>query len=252
MRPLALATSLLVLACAPGVPLEAAAEVYYRYAPASSVKPGAGLDGSVGPGPLTVTATAGAALTGPGIVGDMVDTVLVARDAKAPVSFVVTSGALPPGLQLSSDGSLTGTYEGTGSTSAVVTATDAAGRSGQITIEANLVTPTASIKGLPTFLRSLGSSTGTLSTNLVGAGWSLGSVPSDLALSLTGPSVSVTAPSVASRTVYSITATATRATGATANGEAKLEVYPPVGIAGIAQSSYTVTEGQSLALTPNP
>lgn len=62
-----------------------------------------------------------------GVVSDPYSQTITATNAVAPVSFAVTSGALPGGLTLSSGGVLSGTPTATGSFTFVVTATDANG-----------------------------------------------------------------------------------------------------------------------------
>jgi hypothetical protein len=49
------------------------------------------------------------------------------RGGTGAVTFALTAGSLPPGIQLSSTGAITGVSRGTGSFTATITATDAVG-----------------------------------------------------------------------------------------------------------------------------
>src|SRR4030095_3511160 len=60
-----------------------------------------------------------------GLLGTVYNQTITATGGTAPYTFAVTSGALPPGLTLASDGTLSGTPTATGNYSFVITATDA-------------------------------------------------------------------------------------------------------------------------------
>jgi hypothetical protein len=59
-----------------------------------------------------------------GVLGTAYNQTITATGGTAPYTFAVTSGTLPPGLNLASDGGLTGTPTATGNYTFVITATD--------------------------------------------------------------------------------------------------------------------------------
>ncbi|QSX80098.1 putative Ig domain-containing protein [Lysobacter solisilvae] len=70
---------------------------------------------------------------------------ITASGGTAPYTFAVTAGALPVGLTLASDGTLSGTPTAGGSFSFDVTATDALGFTGALAYTVNIAAPTISV-----------------------------------------------------------------------------------------------------------
>lgn len=86
------------------------------------------------------TMTAGGALAG-GVAGTAYSKTLTQTGALGTPSFAVTAGALPPGLTLSSSGTISGTPTATGTFNFSVTASDASGCSGSQAYSITIVCP---------------------------------------------------------------------------------------------------------------
>jgi len=97
------------------------------------------------------TMTAGGALTG-GAAGAAYSTSLTQTGALGTPSYAVTAGALPPGLTLSSSGTISGTPTATGTFNFTATVSDASGCSGAQSYSITVVCPAnpTSLTGLPT------------------------------------------------------------------------------------------------------
>lgn len=86
------------------------------------------------------TMTASGALAG-GVAGSSYSITLTQTGALGTPSFAVTAGALPPGLTLSSSGTISGTPTATGTFNFTATASDASGCSGSQTYSITIVCP---------------------------------------------------------------------------------------------------------------
>lgn len=91
----------------------------------------------------------------------------------------------------------------------------------------------------PSVVRSGAAITGTLSTNLTGAAWSITTTPSDMAVAVNGNTFSAFAPTVADRKSYVIMATATSGSFSTQDA-ATLTVAPQLSIGGVSSISGNV------------
>jgi hypothetical protein len=81
---------------------------------------------------ICVELTISPAVLPSGIVGTFYEESLAAAGGAAPIVFTIVSGALPPGLEISSGGTISGTPTTAGSYTVGVRATDAAGCKGEI------------------------------------------------------------------------------------------------------------------------
>lgn len=88
----------------------------------------------------TFTMTAGGALTG-GTAGTSYSTTLTQTGALGTPNFAVTAGALPPGLTLSSTGTISGTPTATGTFNFSATVSDSSGCSGSQSYSITVVCP---------------------------------------------------------------------------------------------------------------
>jgi Putative Ig domain len=222
-------------------------------------------------GPLTVSATDGSATsasspfsisvaTAPSLTGAppvatlgdaySFDLETLTSGGRAPYSYVQSSGTLPAGMSLS--GSVVTASQVTGQTSnAGITVTDADGRSTATSITFAVAVPTASASFTsPAQLRSGAPVTGSLATNLSGATWSFTSSPTGLNLTAVGSNVSGVAPSVASQTIYTVTAKATSGSYSAAAGPFSITVEPLLAITGGPSSDVIGDVGLPLAATP--
>lgn len=86
------------------------------------------------------TMTAGGALTG-GTAGSTYSTTLTQTGALGTPNFVITAGAMPPGLTLASNGTISGTPTATGTFNFTVTVNDASGCSGSQAYSITTVCP---------------------------------------------------------------------------------------------------------------
>lgn len=86
------------------------------------------------------TMTAGGALTG-GAAGSAYSLTLTQTGALGAPSYAVTAGALPPGLTLSTDGTISGTPTATGTFNFTATVSDASGCSGSQSYSITVVCP---------------------------------------------------------------------------------------------------------------
>lgn len=107
-------------------------------------------------------------------------------------------------------------------------------------------TATASLTS-PTTVRAGAAVAGTLSTNLVGASWTITTTPSDLALTVSGNSFSGVAPSTTIQKNYTITATALSGSYSV-RSNAMVSVAPTLSIGDVSAISGNV--GVSLTQTP--
>ena len=145
-------------------------------------------------------------------------------------TWTVASGSLPPGLSLNANsGIVSGTPLGTGTYSFSV----------QVTLNqiASALTPTSITIGPATVTTSVNQShvrqgqtvTGSLSTSLSGASWTVASSPAST-WTVTGSTFSGTAPSVAATTAMSVTGTAAISGYSQAGTSASVTVHPAVSI----------------------
>lgn len=88
----------------------------------------------------TITMTAGGALSG-GIAGTAYSSTLTQTGALGAPNFAVTAGALPPGLTLSSNGTISGTPTATGTFNFTITVNDASGCTGTQSYSITTVCP---------------------------------------------------------------------------------------------------------------
>lgn len=98
----------------------------------------------------TFTMTASGALTG-GAAGSAYNTTLTQTGALGAPSFAVTAGALPPGLTMSTSGTISGTPMATGTFNFTTTVSDASGCSGSSSYSITVVCPAnpTTLNGLP-------------------------------------------------------------------------------------------------------
>ncbi|MGV1003459.1 MAG: putative Ig domain-containing protein [Candidatus Nanopelagicales bacterium] len=180
-------------------------------------------------------------------VGQTVQAALSSTGGRAPVSWAVTSGAMPPGLSLAGS-SITGTFRQPGNYSALITATDANGgkASSLLTAEvaAQLLVPAARADltlGSPAsvMLPGIGGKaplTWTISGNTVG-------------LTLNGSRL-VGTPAVAGS--YQVNVSVTDANGAAAAGVLVLVVGPPRQVATEPSTEQPATEQPAVEQPPTP
>jgi methionine-rich copper-binding protein CopC len=174
---------------------------------------------TVSPGTLT-NATAGAAYA---------PVTFTASGAPTAVTFAVTSGTLPAGMTLTSGGLLSGTPTATGTFSFTVTATDANGCSGAVSVTLQVLCPTITVTPTTLTNATVGSAyapvtfaqtggVGTTTFSVTG-----GALPAGMTLSSAGVlSGTPTAAGTASFTV-----TATDANGCTGTVTVTLDVQCP-------------------------
>ncbi len=97
------------------------------------------------------TMTPGGALTG-GTAGSAYSTTLTQTGALGAPTFAVTAGALPPGMTLAANGTISGTPTATGTFNFTSTVSDASGCSGSTAYSITVVCPSnpTTLNGLPT------------------------------------------------------------------------------------------------------
>jgi hypothetical protein len=104
----------------------------------------------------------------------------------------------------------------------------------------------------PATVRSGAPIAGTLSTNLASPVWSLVSTPAGLTLTASGSSFSGTAPSVASPTTYSVTATATHGSFSQSAAAFSLTVIPPLAVSAGPSGTLSGTVGTAFSASTAP
>jgi hypothetical protein len=187
-----------------------------------------------------------------GTVGATYNQTITASSGTAPYTFAVTSGALPPGITLSSAGLLSGTPTSPGSFPFTVTATDANGCTGSrsYTVLINCATITLSPATLPggtvgaVYNQTITASGGTAPYTFAVTS---GTLPPGLTLSSTGL-LSGTPTTAGS---FNFTVTATDANGCTGSREYALVILssPPPTIAGFSPSSGIAGDSITIAGT---
>ncbi|RJS21998.1 endonuclease [Corallococcus sp. H22C18031201] len=175
--------------------------------------------------------------------------VVTAVDGKAPRTFTVT-GALPSGLSLSSEGSLSGvpSTSGTG-LSVALTVTDANGRTASRTVALSIYTaPTVTSASLP--IAVLGqpySATLTASGGKTGLSWAVTSGGLPVGLSLSSSGVLSGTPTGDAAT-FSATFTVTDANGHTASRALTLTLTSPLSVTTTTLADATVGQPYSVTL----
>ncbi|MFO0972545.1 MAG: putative Ig domain-containing protein [Phycisphaerae bacterium] len=176
---------------------------------------------------------------------------ITASGGTGPYNFIVTSGALPPGLSLATSGALTGTPTATGTSNFTVQATDSATCTGSKAYSITVVCPTITVApaSLPSgtvgaaYSQSLSPSTGTAPFN-----WSVsaGALPGGLTLSPAGLlSGTPTAPGS-----FNFTAQVTDNAGCTGSRAYALSVVcPTINVSPVSLPNGTVGTAYSQTLT---
>jgi sugar lactone lactonase YvrE len=142
----------------------------------------------VSPAALTITTTSLPA----GVVNVAYNQTLASTGGATPITWAVTSGALPGGIALSSSGALTGTPTTSGTFPFAVKATDSGGNSTSPQALSILINPALTIttKTLPNAIQGVSYQYGLAATGGTGTGYawtvSVGSLPTGISLSSSG------------------------------------------------------------------
>ena len=180
-------------------------------------------------------------------------TTLTAAGGTAPYSWTISAGALPTGLSLAANGTLSGTPAAAGTYTFTVQVTDSAAPSPQTATKAFALTVSGSVAVVTASVPN-GLATSAYSTTLSATGgtspytWSLasGSLPSGLTLASTGI-ISGIPTTVGTFTLTAQVSDATTPTAQTATRTFSITIGPAVSItttafsAGIANSAYSTT-----------
>ena len=135
---------------------------------------------------------------------------------RGPYAFALVAGALPRGMSLDADGTVSAVAVTGATTTATIRVTDADGRRGDASLtftvgEADAMSAFTS----PAVVRGGATLTGTLATSVVSPSWSFAQIPSFPRIDLSGGGAAFSgpAPNVDAPTVFSVIATASSGTG---------------------------------------
>jgi alpha-tubulin suppressor-like RCC1 family protein len=169
-------------------------------------------------------------------------------------AFSLAGGALPSGLLLGSNGTISGSPTAAGSGSFTVQVTDPAGDVATSTAFSIVVSPATASASLspPASVHSSAAITGTLSTSLPSPAWSFVTTPPGLTLTASGSAFSGTAPAVGSPTTYSVVATATEGGNSVSAAAFSVTVTPAINIAGGPSGAIAGVVGDALPATSAP